>query len=51
METRKTETESEHFDQVQSMQVIREMIDISRRKLQNDGILFMVWGWALFIRP
>ncbi len=48
METHESETGSENFDQAQSLQVIREMIDISRRKLQNDGILFMVWGWALF---
>ena len=48
METRESETESENFDQAQSLQVIREMIEISRKKLQNDGILFMVWGWALF---
>ncbi len=42
------EYETENFDQAHSLQVIREMIEVSRRKLQNDGILFIAWGWALF---
>jgi hypothetical protein len=45
MET--TENENEKLDQSQSLQVIREMIEVSRKKLQNDGILFILWGWAL----
>jgi hypothetical protein len=39
--------EIEKLDEVQSLQVIREMIEVSRNKLQNDGILFILWGWAL----
>jgi hypothetical protein len=39
--------ENEKFDQVQSLQVILEMIEVSRKKMQNDGILFILWGWAL----
>jgi hypothetical protein len=41
------ENENEKLDQVQSLQVIREMIEVSRKKLQNDGILFILWGWVL----
>jgi hypothetical protein len=25
-----------------------EMIEVSRKKLRHDGILFIAWGWALF---
>ena len=41
-------TENELFNESKSLQVIREMIDVSRKKLQNDGILFILWGWSLF---
>jgi len=37
---------SEHFDEKQSLQVIREMIQLSQRKIKNDGILLIVWGYA-----
>jgi hypothetical protein len=40
--------ENENFDQSQSLRVIMEMIDVSRKKLRNDGILFIIWGWVLF---
>jgi hypothetical protein len=40
-------TDYEKFDEVQSLRVIREMIEVSRKKLQNDGILFILWGYAL----
>lgn len=40
---------AESFDENQSIHVIREMIRISRRKMKNDGILFIVWGWIAFI--
>jgi len=46
METQSAENET--FDARQSLQVIREMIDLSRKKMQNDGILFIIWGWSLF---
>jgi hypothetical protein len=38
---------NEKFDEAQSLRVIREMIEMSRKKLQNDGILFILWGYAL----
>ena len=41
---------SESFDENQSLQVIREMIQVSHKKLKNDGILFILWGWISFIR-
>ena len=47
MET--THNPSESFDEKQSLQVIKEMIQLSRRKLRNDGILFILWGWISFI--
>jgi len=37
------------FDEVQSLQVIKEMITTSQQKLKNDGILFILWGWTAFI--
>jgi len=36
----------ESFDENQSLQVIREMIKISQKKLRSDGILLIVWGYA-----
>ncbi len=39
----------EYMDENQSLKVIREMIQVSRNKLKNDGILFIVWGWIFFI--
>lgn len=39
----------EYLDETQSLNVIREMIQVSRNKLKNDGILFIVWGWIFLI--
>ncbi len=41
--------EPSSFDENQSIQVIRDMIAVSRNKLRHDGILFVVWGWVMFI--
>lgn len=40
---------NEKFTQSESLAVIREMIRISQLKLHNDGILFILWGWLLFL--
>jgi hypothetical protein len=37
------------FDEKQSIQVIKEMIQVSQRSFKNDGILFLLWGWLMFI--
>lgn len=37
---------SEQFDERQSLLVIQEMIQLSQRKINNDGILLIVWGYA-----
>jgi hypothetical protein len=37
---------SEQFDERQSLLVIQEMIQMSQRKIKNDGILLIVWGYA-----
>jgi hypothetical protein len=37
---------TESFDEKQSIQVIREMIQLSQKKIRNDGILLIVWGYA-----
>jgi hypothetical protein len=37
------------FNEEQSLQLIREMIRTSQKRLRNDGILFIVWGWINFI--
>lgn len=39
----------DEIDLDQSLQVIREMIEVSRNNLKNDGILFILWGWIFFI--
>jgi hypothetical protein len=36
----------EIFDETQSLKVIREMIELSKKKIRNDGILLIVWGYA-----
>lgn len=41
--------EAEPFDERQSLQVIHEMITLSQKKLKNDGILFITWGWVSFM--
>ena len=30
----------------QSVQVIKEMLELSQTRLKSDGILFLVWGWS-----
>lgn len=47
METEQPNPDS--FDENQSLKVIREMIQVSQKKLRNDGILFLLWGWISFI--
>ena len=47
MET--TDTIDEQFDERQSLRVIKEMIEVSQKKLKNDGILFVLWGWLMFL--
>lgn len=37
------------FNENKSLEVIREMIQVSQKKLKNNGILFIVWGWVMFI--
>lgn len=41
--------ESSELTEERSIQVIREMILVSRKKLKNDGILFILWGWLFFL--
>ncbi len=38
---------SEVFNEEQSLMVIREMIQVSQKKIKNDGILMIVWGYAM----
>lgn len=46
MDTNKKTSDS--LNETQSLLVIKEMIQVSKNKLKQDGILFIVWGWALF---
>lgn len=39
---------SDSFNENQSLQVIKEMIQVSQKKLKNNGILFILWGWIMF---
>ena len=45
MET--TSADSDFVDENQSLQVIREMIRVSQNKLKDDGIVLIVWGYAM----
>jgi len=47
MDTNKNTSDS--LNETQSLLVIKEMIQVSKNKLKQDGILFIVWGWVLFI--
>ena len=40
---------SESFDENQSLEVIRDMIEVSKNNFRNDGVLFILWGWIFFI--
>lgn len=40
---------NEAFDEKQSLRLINEMIQVSQKKLKNDGILFIIWGWCMFL--
>ena len=46
MDTNKNTSDS--LNETQSLLVIKEMIQVSKNKLKQDGILFIVWGWVLF---
>lgn len=38
----------DEINEIQSLEIIREMIRVSKNKINQDGILFIVWGWTLF---
>ncbi len=42
-----TPADSDFVDENQSLQVIREMIRVSQNKLKDDGIVMIVWGYAM----
>jgi hypothetical protein len=46
METNQQNLDS--FDENQSFKVIQEMIQVSQKKLKNNGVLFILWGWVAF---
>ena len=43
------ENQNDMLNEEQSLQVIRQMIEVSQRKLKNDGILFILWGWIAVV--
>jgi hypothetical protein len=43
-----SKTNEDPFNENQSLQVIRDMIEVSKNNLKSDGILFIIWGWVLF---
>jgi hypothetical protein len=47
METNKSD--GVQFDEQKSLQIIKEMIEVSQKRLNINGILFIIWGWLLFI--
>lgn len=47
MSANKDKTDS--LSEKESLQVIQEMILVSKNKMKRDVILFIVWGWILFV--
>lgn len=47
MEANQKTTES--FNEEQSLKVIHEMIQTAKQRHNQDGILFIVWGWIMLI--
>lgn len=47
MDTNKKALDS--LNETQSLQVIRDMIEVSRNNFRYDGVLFILWGWIFFI--
>jgi len=47
MESNQNITES--FDEKQSMKVIHDMIQTAKQRHNQNGILFIVWGWIMLI--
>lgn len=43
----KERSDIEAFSENQSLQVIRDMIEVSRNKLYKDSIMIIVWGWIM----
>jgi hypothetical protein len=41
--------DSDTFDEKQSLKVMKDMIEVSQKRLKNDGILFILWGWISFL--
>jgi hypothetical protein len=41
--------ETTSFDKQKSIETIREMLEVSKRKFHSDGILMIVWGWIMTI--
>lgn len=37
----------EPFDEKQSLQIITQMINTAKNKLQNNSFFFLLWGWAV----
>ncbi|MFC2096738.1 hypothetical protein ACFLSI_00245 [Bacteroidota bacterium] len=54
MKEKKTQGEGlkvqeKEFSEQDSILVIKEMIQVSRKRIENNGILFIIWGWTWFI--
>ncbi|KAB2918017.1 MAG: hypothetical protein F9K23_02390 [Bacteroidetes bacterium] len=39
----------EPFDEKQSLQIITQMINTAKNKLQNNSFFFLLWGWAVLL--
>jgi hypothetical protein len=39
----------EQFDEKQSLQIITQMINTAKNKLQNNSFFFLLWGWAVLL--
>lgn len=42
-------SENEDFDPQQSLQLIDEMINQAKNRFSEDGFLYLMWGWLVFI--
>lgn len=44
---KETNKKADQIDENQSLMIIKEMIQVSQKKIKNDGILFIVWGYVM----
>jgi len=42
-------TQENQFNETKALQVVDEMISIARNRIDENGFLFLLWGWIVFL--